>query len=476
MNRRFLSGSAAIALVVGLALAAPARADDQATPAPPPPPPHPVFGPVMVSGHIDAGTNINPDSPDNNINFGQLGSDRADSFSVYQTWLGVEKDIDSSSTGLDWGFKAQAFYGTDARYTHVTGIFDRATSSPYQWSIMSLNGQAHLPFIAAGGIDVTAGVYPTPIGYEVVDATGNFFLTHSYIYNFANPVAHTGILTTSHLSDMFDLWLSVDTGVNEGLPMRPELYNGGGGLLGGIGINNPIPNLTILALSHWGPGNGYREGFSNTYCDVPKAGVESNYTSLSCSAEFGAGARAIDPNDAGREYYDIVTTYKINDAWSVANELNAIHDDMFHASAEGGSVYGVYTFNDQWSFGGRGEIFRDDEGFFVGAFQESLAADNAMRGLITNNTGGPTAYNSSYNAGKATYSELTLGANYKPPLPALPLNAGLTLRPEIRWDHAWGLNPGEHPFDVTKASAAGGIMNGTKDDQVLFSVDAVFGF
>jgi len=244
-------------------------------------------------------------------------------------------------------------------------------------------------------------------------------------------------------------------------------------LLGGIGINNPIPNLTILALAHMSAGNGYRKGTSNTYCDFAGAGILGNATSSSC-ASFGG--RAVDPNRYGREFYDVVTNYKINDSLSVADETTLVHDDLFHATAFGTAGYGVYTFNDQWSFGARGEVFRDDQGFFVGAFQESLAPDNAQRGLITNNSGGSTPFNSGYNAGKATYAALTIGANYKPPLPPLPLNAGLTIRPEVRWDHAWGLNPGAHPFDVTKGASVGGVPTGTKDDQFLFSVDAIFGF
>ncbi len=466
MNHRFLTGTAAVALAIGLAFAgpalaqAPAPAADQA----PAPPPHPMVGPFMFSGHTDAGTNINPDDPDNHINFGQTGSDSANSFRVYQTELAVEKDIDSSSSSLDWGFKIQGLYGTDARYTHTVGLFDRATSSPYQFAFMALNGQAHLPIIVSGGIDVTAGLYPTPIGYELLDATGNFFMTHSYIYSYANPVTHTGILTTSHVSDMFDLWLSVDTGVNEGLPDRPDTYNSGGGLLGGIGINNPIPNLTILALTHWGPGNGYVKGLTPV-----------------SPANPATGTQVPDRNHYGREFYDVVTNYKINDSLTVANETTVVHDDLSPglspkhsgATAEGTALYGVYKFNDQWSFGGRGEVFRDDQGFFVAAFQESLAPDNAQRNIPTNQP----AFSVGYNAGKATYTALTIGANYVPPIPALPLNAALTIRPELRWDHAWGLNPGMHPFDVTKAASnAAGTVTGTKDDQFLFSVDAIFGF
>src|ERR1019366_7683155 len=112
-------GSAAIALAVGLAAAAPARADDATPPAPPP---HPMVGPVMVSDYVDGGKYVNFDSPANNYNFGELFQDRANTFRMNQLVLTGEKDLDPAATGMDWGFKIQGLYGTDARYTHSIGM------------------------------------------------------------------------------------------------------------------------------------------------------------------------------------------------------------------------------------------------------------------------------------------------------------------------------------------------------------------
>jgi hypothetical protein len=469
MNHRFLTGSAAIALAIGLAVAAPARADD-ATPAPPAPPPHPMVGPVMFSGWVDGGTSINPDDPDNHVNFGQLFSDQANTFRMNQLVLTAEKDLDPAATGLDWGFKIQGLYGTDARFTHSFGLFDRATNSPYQFDFIEANALAHLPVVFSGGIDLKAGIYSTPIGYEVIDAPGNFFYTHNYITNFGIPLKHFGLLSTSHVNDLIDIWAGVDTGNQGSFPKRGSVADTSASILGGFGVNNPIPNLTILALAHLGPANGYVQGDK---CSNP---------GLLCYTN-GAGQRQ-DPNHHARQIYDVVTTYKWGDNWTFANEINAIKDDLSPAltpghsgaTAEGTSVYAIYKLNDQWSFGARGEVFRDDQGFFVSAVQESDAFVNAERFIPTTYP----AFNSAYNAGKATYGDITIGANYVPPIPPLPLNASLTIRPEIRWDHAWGMNSGAHPFDVTAASGKtvppSGTLNGTKDDQFLFSVDAIFGF
>ena len=472
MSLRFLTSAAAIALIGALTPVLPASAQ-QAPPAPAPAaaapapaaPAHFVWNGITISGHVEAGTNINPDSPDNNINFGQLFTDRANSFRVNQTTLAAEQDIDSSASTFNWGWRIEGMYGTDARFTHTVGLFDRATNSPYQWDLVEGSVSGHFPVIFSGGIDVKAGIYPTPIGYEVIDANGNFFYTHSYIFNYGIPLKHTGAYATAHVTDMIDVWAGVDTGVNAGVPwLRGSDNNKSGAFLAGIAINNPVPNLTILALAHVGPENGYVQGAS---CFT------------GATACVFSGGKFQDFNHHSRQIYDVVTTWKPTDQITVANETNFIRDDLFRATAEGTAFYGIYKWNDQWSFGARGEVFRDDQGFFVGAFQESQAFMNAERGIGMGNTVGPAnIFNTGYNAGKATYSELTIGANWSPAIAfpdALPSTLGLTIRPEFRWDHAWGLNPGVHPFGVTKASAAAGTI-GTKDDQILLSVDAIIAF
>jgi hypothetical protein len=338
---------------------------------------------------------------------------------------------------------------------------------------------------------VKVGTYPTPIGYEVIDGTGNFFYTHSYIFNYGIPLKHTGMYATAHVTDIVDIWAGVDSGVNTGLPgFRATDDNHSGAFLAGFGLNNPIPNLTILALAHVGPEVGY---VSDAKCATGAAGPASVTNGNSVCLYNGAG-QLQDPNHHAREIFDGVTTYKVNDNLTVANEIDFIHDDLglalgtvatptrtshSGATAEGTSFYGIYKFNDQWSFGARGEVFRDDQGLFVTSFQENNAFMNAERGIGTTYS----AYNAGYNAGKATYSELTIGANWTPAVTfpsMLPSTLGLTVRPEFRWDHAFGMANGAHAFDVTSASgsvaAPAGTLNGTKDDQILLSVDAILAF
>ena len=114
----------------------------------------------------------------------------------------INKPTDPNATGFDWGFKVQGMYGSDARYTHFLGIFDQNPGPGYENQFDIVEGDVScctLPFPTAGGMDVKVGMYPTPLGYEVIDPSGNPFYSHSYIFNFGLPLKHTGILTTSHL-------------------------------------------------------------------------------------------------------------------------------------------------------------------------------------------------------------------------------------------------------------------------------------
>jgi hypothetical protein len=448
--------SVAALCVVG-AIAGPARADDQPSTA--------ITLPydIKFTGHVEVGTSINPDSPDNNVNFGQTFTDRANSIRMNQLMLNLERDLDLKNPAYQWGFKLTGMYGTDARVTHFLNEFDRATTSPYQFDIVEADVQAHLPYWF-GGTDVKLGQYPTPLGAEVIDATGNTFYSHSYIFNYGLPFKHTGLLTTTHVSDMLDVWLGLDTGVNNSIGQKGMANNYFPKFLFGVGLNGLMGgNLSILALAHLGPENPrFAEG-----------------TSFVTNQPAGGPLLIVNgANNHFREYYDIVTTYKISDALSTTNELNFVHDDLGKASAGGIAQYLTYALDEQWSLGGRIEAFADQGKFATTGFAgfacvatESLDYVNAQRGLAPN-----LGYCGNLGNYNVTYGEITLGATYRPPL-ALPVS--VMIRPEIRYDTVIGGGSGVKPFDVTKTSfgsGATGTNTGTKTSQVTLAVDLIVGF
>ena len=100
-------------------------------------------------------------------------------------------------------------------------------------------------------------------------------------------------------------------------------------------------------------------------------------------------------------------------------------NEVSDAQAFGIAQYFTYAINSWLTAGIRGEIFWDDDGFYVASFANT---HDPMRAL----EGEPTIDPRTVGGGKTTYGAITAGVNIKPPMPK-PL-AGLVIRPEIRYD------------------------------------------
>jgi hypothetical protein len=374
---------------------------------------------LKFSAQIQAGIVGNPSDSTQGLNYGQLFTDRANSVLLNQLLLTATRPLDPKATDYDFGFKLQGMYGTDARYTHFFGVFDRVTTQRTQFDLVEANIVIHTPWLTDGGIDFKIGAFSTPLGYETIDPSTNPFYTHSYIFNFGLPFKQTGAYAVTHLTPNVDVYTGIDTG--EQATFGPYTGDNNSAIAGmaGLGLTFFDGNLTILGLSHFGPENPSRT--------VP------------------------DADGYGRYENDAVIGWKATPALTFTSELNWIRDDKFKADAYGAAQYVSYALNDQFTLNARGEIYRDQNNFFVAAYPNSLAPLNAQMGfpatLIT--------------AAKATtYSEITLGFTYKPTVPA-PIS-NLMIRPEVRYDSS--LN-GTKPFN-----------NGQSTGAFLISADVILGF
>ncbi len=358
---------------------------------------------IKLGAQIEAGISGNPQDPDNGVNFGQLFTDKANHPLLNQLLLTAERDNRSESDGLRFRLQAAGMYGSDARITHTLGVFDHLIHDRNQIDIVEANVTMHTPWLFSGGIDVKAGIYPTPLGAEVIDAKANPFYSHSYIFNFGLPLKHLGILTTSHVSDMVDIYFGIDSGTNTSVGSGDD--NGRPGGIAGVGLNLLGGNLTVLALTHMGPEDATR------------------------NTPFG--------NSAMRYYNDIVATYKYSDPLSFTTELNYVKEDGFRAEGYGIAQYAAYTLSDTVTLNARAEVWRDNSNFFVANPVNNLD-------FVNFELGNPSNF---YTATRpTTYSEFTIGATYKPAgLPAAI--STLMIRPELRYDTT--LNNSK-PFDGGK--------------------------
>lgn len=423
---KLLGAASTLVLSAALALTTPAAA--QTAPAAPaagaPAAPAAWADTLTFTGQVEAGFTANPEGPPDHRNFGQLFTDHANQPVLNQILLTAQRPLDPKAEGWDFGFKLQGMYGSDARYTHFTGEFDRVIHDTNQIDLVEANALIHSPLLGDGGTDLKIGQYPTPLGYEVIDASGNPLYSHSYIFNFGLPFKHTGGYATVHATDLLDLYAGVDSGTNTWIGSHGDNNDAIAGMTG-FGLNMLGGNLTVLALTHFGPEN-------------PRGAVDFSGHPIDVNGEF-------------RYFNDIVVTWKATDKLTSVTELNYVRDDGVSATAGGIAQYITYAFNDQWSLTGRGEIFNDSKGFYVAKFEQPLDFVNAERGL-------PTSSGGVVSGGRNTYTELTLGTTWKPELPK-PVS-GFMLRPEIRYDHA------AHPV----------FGNGSDDNQITFAADFILQF
>jgi hypothetical protein len=343
---------------------------------------------IKFSGYVDAGIMGNTTGSTQGVNVGRLFDDRANRLELNQASIVVTRPTDPNATGYDFGFTFQPMYGSDARYTHLLGVFDRSSDTRNQFTFIELDALLHLPWLTEGGVDAKLGIFPSSLSAETTVPATNPFYSHSYIFNFGVTVAHTGAFTETHLNPMIDIYLGIDSG-NQTTWFNKGDNNSSPAGWAGIGLNFLDGNITTLWLNHFGPENP-------------------------------TGTRNLNGST-------ITTIVKWNDDLTFTTDLNFARDAGFNANAYGIAQYASYAINDMLTLQARAEVWRDDKGFFLAAFPGSLDPVNALAGRPNGSLSAfPTPL---------TMAEFTLGLNVKPPLPdRLGIFSGLMLRPEVRYD------------------------------------------
>ncbi len=149
-------------------------------------------------------------------------------------------------------------------------------------------------------------------------------------------------------------------------------------------------------------------------------------------------AQEVGPGPNKQYHYSVVGGTPINCNWDYVTEWywgNSRGEDE-------GEWYGlqnqfIRTINDCWSYGFRAEWFRDDDGIRVFGQRPGNPAVGPFNG---------------------DFYELTFAVNYTP-------CENFALRPELRWDWYDASNGGPQPF-----------ADGTRDNQFLASIDAIYAF
>ena len=401
---------------------------------------------IVIGLWSNAGITYNAASPANNFNGPVTFGDRSGEFQLNQLNLFIQRAVATEGDKWDFGGRFDAMYGTDSIFTQAYGVpaFDVNTLQPKNRSSWDLDilgtagnrfyglalPQAYLEsYVPVGnGLNVKAGHFYTPIGYETVPAPDNFFYTHAYTMQYGEPFTHTGVMGNYAVDKNWAVMGGAVTG------------SATGGWDGGFNQQ----------LGNWG-------GIAGTTWTSDDKGTSANISgTYGATSEQSSNAWAL---------YSVVLKHNITDKTHlILQHDHGYANNVIVASGAGTDAewYGInthlyYDIKDDLSIGMRGEWFRDQNGFRVCSPGRVSAATNNQGYSYA--LGSNQLNNSTCNAG--SYYAFTVGMNYKP-------TKWLNLRPNVRYD--WvdgtvaGTNNSYRPFGNNKM------------DQFLFSTDFTINF
>jgi hypothetical protein len=352
------------------------------------------------TGFINAGAAANADHPASHYNGPVTFFDRED-LRLSQLYGVLEKKADPCGCGSPWGARVDLLYGTDYVFTQAVGL-ETNPDGTNSWNRESTNipgalamyglamPQAYLEY-AVNNVSLKFGHFYAPVGYQVVPASGNFFVTQPYTFQYGEPFTLTGVLATWQYSEQLTLQAGAVNGWDK--------FDAQSDRASGIVTFNYAPlhsAYTIFNSTIVGDEDGTTPPFTG----------QRFLNSLVFTFNVTENVQYVFQNDIGRQ--DNAVGPGVDGEWYGVNQ------------------YLFYTVNECWKLGVRGEWFRDDDGTRLSA------APIRLGGLANLGVAGLPA------AAAGDYYNLAVGANWSP-------SANLTIRPEARWD--WSEGTAIAPYD-----------------------------
>ena len=248
---------------------------------------------------------------------------------LHQQWLYMGHQADGSN-GLDFGFQFDMLYGIAAQDTQAFGnnpgnwdFQSGLDNGIYGWAFPQLYGE-----VAIGDLSVKIGKFYTIIGYEVVQATGNFFYSRAFTTYNTEPFTHTGALATYQLNDAVTVYGGWTAGWDTGF----DQVNQGSSFLGGIGLQltDAINFTYATSAGNFGARSGGADGYMHSLVFNVSLTENLNYILQSDMLRI----RDTGEDDIGINQYLI---WSVNDRLGIGGRTEWWKDEgVSHYSATGG--------------------------------------------------------------------------------------------------------------------------------------------
>jgi len=300
-------------------------------------------GKLSVNGYLDSYYFTNFNKPASRDNMGVSGVGRGFDRRVDQFQLGMIQTV-FKYTNKKSEMIADLAYGPSAQYGNYGNVPNFTPSYGYAigndtWSSVIIK-QAYFKYNATDKLSFSMGQFGTHIGYELIEASLNYFYSINHTFNSGIPFYHTGLKSTYAFSDKVSLMLGVVNGFD-----YVHDNNRKKGLIGQLALA-PVENLTMY-VNYINTNESNADATGNT----PKG----NFT-----------------------VYDINGVYTVSDKFYIGywamlgTQHGTLGSPGTFVPADGdvdktkkwwgANLYLVYNTSDLFSIGLRAEHFNNDEG------------------------------------------------------------------------------------------------------------------
>ena len=292
------------------------------------------FGGLMYGSY-----NYNFNSPDSGSNELRIFDQNHNDFTMDLLQLEVSKETES---GI--GFHTVLDYGKTAGLIQSDWGGDLAHNFEIQQAYMTYK------FGIGNGVDMKFGKFATLLGGEVIESPYNPNVSRSFMFGYAIPFTHTGVLFSTALTDM----LSLTAGVVNGWDSVTD-NNNGKTFLGSLGLE-----VGDLAWT-----------FNGVF-----------------------GAEEADSGSSKRGVFDTVLTYSpMDNVDLLANFDYGTQSEVDGEDADWLGLSGIVTLGGglmgeglaDWSFALRGEWFSDPDGSRTGIEQDLREVTGTFKWQMTEN-------------------------------------------------------------------------------------------
>ena len=274
-----------------------------------------------LSIYLQGGYTLNFQNPSTGENGLRIFDHKSNSFTLDLAQVLFNKD--AAVGGL--GYRLKLDVGETAKFIHSKGLGSGN-------DVFDLT-EAYVDYVAplGKGLKLRFGKFVTFVGAEVIEARDNPNYSRSFLFNYAEPLTHTGFMASYPFSDKLTASLYLVNGWD-------NTDDNNQGKTGGLSVAyNPMEQLSTTFNFLYGPEN------------------DNN-------------------NHDNRFLFDWVGTVK--PIKNLSFILNIDYGTDQHSAPDGGeakwygwALIGKYDFNDWFSVALRGEYFNDPQGFRTGTAQ-----------------------------------------------------------------------------------------------------------